>query len=102
MKGIITRTLEVKAIYDNMAESARPVFFRMEDQGEWWQISGCNGLKVECEYKYGWIFLYGKDSKNECELVFCPDEKTGKAVLAECTVWNELDQRTYQRFFKAI
>ena len=100
MKGIITRTLEVKAVFDNMAESLRPVFFKVMDEGAWWQIKGYNHLDVECEYKYGWIFLYGHDAENSCEMVFCPDEKTDDIVPAEYTVWNYWNQRTYHRFFK--
>ena len=100
MKGIISRALEVKAIYDNMAEDVRPTFFLITDQGAWWRICGFNRLNVECEYRHGWIFLYGDDPKNRCELVFYPDEETGKVVPAEYTVWNEFGQRTYHRFLK--
>lgn len=101
MKGIISRTLAVKATYDHMTEDLRSMFFLIRDQGEWWRVCGFNRLNVEFEDRHGWFILYGDDDKNKdrCELVFTMDEKTGEMVPAEYTVWKD-NRKTYYRLFR--
>ncbi len=101
MKGIITRTLEVKAVFDNMAEDMRPVFFKVEHDGNnlYWSMAGYNRMRVELDDRGDWFILYGEDPENRCELEFWEDRKTGKMIPYEYTVWNHWKQRTYHKVF---
>ena len=102
MRGIITRTLETKAIYDNMAEDMRPYFFKDGGRSEigWYTYPNRERFQVTLDDRGDWFILYGQDPENGCELVFGPDEKTGEAVPYEYTVWNHWDQKTYHRVFR--
>lgn len=101
MRGIITRTLEVKALYDNMAEDMRPYFFDSY-RNDWHLLerSGSEKFHVSLDHRGDWYILYGHDAENGCELVFCTDEKTGDMVPAEYTVWNYWDKKSYHRVFR--
>lgn len=103
MKGIISRTLQVKALYDSMDETMRPIVFRLYDRGAWneWVLEGENGTRFSLDNRGDWFILYGKDDENECELVFCED-KNGAYVPAEYTVWNSWNEKTYFRKFREI
>ena len=98
MKGIITRTLEVKKVYDNMDETMRPIFFRTFDKGEWY-IKGENDTEFEIDIHNGWYVLYGLDEYASCELVFTED-KNGKYIPVEYSVYDIWKNRTYFRKFR--
>lgn len=101
MRGIITRTLEVKALHDNMTENMRPYFFSSHRKD--WHLrerSGSEKFHVSLDDRGDWYILYGYDAENSCELVFCTDEKTGDMVPAEYTVWNYWNEKTYHKIFR--
>lgn len=101
MKGIISRVLAIKDLYDNMAEDLKPYFF--DSYGDRWYLrerSGSEKFHVGLDPRGDWYILYGHDAENSCELVFCTDEKTGDMVPAEYTVWNHWDEKSYHRVFR--
>jgi len=106
MKGIITKVLEVKALYDNMSEALKSVYFEESDGfgsriGSWWtrDIDGKNfhvGVDVRSD---DWFILYGEDEKNSCELEFVKNE-AGEMVPYEYTVWTgHYGHKTYHKVF---
>lgn len=107
MKGIISKTLAIKDLYDNMAEDLRPYFFR--SASGYWLHRGWTMDQTEADEKIhvimdirsdDWFLLYGEDDRYSCELDFREDEKTGKLVPYEYTVWNgRYGDRTYHRVF---
>lgn len=98
MRGIITRTLEVKKVYDNMDETMRSIFFRTFDKREWY-IKGENDTEFEIDIHNGWYVLYGLDEYASCELIFTEDEN-GKDVPVEYSVYDIWKNKTYFRKFR--
>lgn len=107
MKGIITKVLAIKNLYDNMAEDLRPYFFRSAS-GYWiqrgWtmdQTEADEEIHVTMDVRGDdWFLLYGEDGKNSCELDFRKNEKTGELTPYEYTVWTgHYRNRTYHRVF---
>lgn len=107
MKGIITRTLAIKNLYDNMAEDLRPYFFNHASgywlHRGWWmhQTEAEAEIQVTMDVRSDdWFLLYGEDEENSCELDFRKDEKTGEMVPYEYSVWTgHYGYKTYNRVF---
>lgn len=102
MRGIITRTLQVKDLYDSMDETMRPIIFTLYGRGAWaeWGLEGKDGTYFSFDNRGDWFILYGRDEENECELVFTKD-KNDEYVPAEYTVWR-WHRKTYFRKFRGI
>lgn len=100
MAGIITMTLETKALYDNMSDTLRPIFFKTYDNGDWSLKETDSAFHAYIEHRDAdWELIYGSDTRLNlfCELDYRRND-SGEMVPYEFSVWNAR-VRTYHRFF---
>lgn len=101
MKGIITKVLEIKALYENTPETLRPILFKTYGDGTWaLRDRDGNGFVayVDRISYYGMIIEGADPDRNTCcELEFVRNSK-GEMVPTEYTVWNARYE-TYHRVF---
>lgn len=101
MKGIITKVLEIKALYENTPETLRPIFFKTYEDGTWAlrRREGDGFVAYVDRATTDWLIIEGADDNLNvfCELEFVRNSK-GDMVPAEYTVWFG-SHRTYHRVF---
>lgn len=105
MKGIISRVLEIKALYDNASEAVRQILFKTYEDGTW-ALRRREGDKFVVYVDLATtdrLIIEGADNnlKVFCELEFVRNSE-GDMVPAEYTVWfgsYRSSYRTYHRVF---
>lgn len=101
MKGIITKVLEIKALYDNASEAVRPILFKTYEDGTWAlrRREGDKFVVYVDRATADRLIIEGADDNLNvfCELEFIRNSE-GNMVPAEYTVWFG-SHRTYHRVF---
>ena len=101
MKGIISKVLEIKALYDGASEAVRSILFKTYEDGTWAlrRREGDDFVAYIDRATADRLIIEGADSNLNifCELEFIRDSK-GDMVPAEYTVWFGAHE-TYHRVF---